>query len=81
MSELGEMYRALREDSQFRKTCNHDKSLAILKEKGYNPKKLSPTHYRVQDWDYWPSTGLFINIETKKRGRGVFGLLKLLTKD
>jgi hypothetical protein len=28
-------------------------------------------------WDYWPSTGLFIDRTNKKQGRGIFNLLRL----
>jgi hypothetical protein len=31
--------------------------------------------------DFWPSTGLFINRKTKKKGRGISNLLKLLKKE
>ena len=30
--------------------------------------------------DFWPSTGLFINLKTKRRGRGVFNIIKAIAK-
>ena len=31
-------------------------------------------------FDFWPSTGLFINRTTKERGRGIFNLFKIIKK-
>ena len=42
--------------------------------------KNDGAHIIVENFDFWPSTGLFINRKTKKRGRGIFNLLKQIRK-
>ena len=76
MSELGEIFQARREEQKLRKIRNKESTLEILEKNKVNYTVLSETHIRVQDFDFWPSTGLFINCKNKKRGRGVFNLLK-----
>lgn len=76
MSEIGETFKTLHKIRQERKWENHAKSLNILKEKNIRHKILSDTHIRIEDsYDFWPTTGLFINRKTKQRGRGIFNLL------
>lgn len=57
-------------------------SLKILKANNVQPIILGPYHYLIKKSDiaidYWPRTGLFIDRKDKKRGRGVFNLLKKL---
>lgn len=38
-------------------------------------------HLVIGDFDFWPSTGLFKNRKTGKKGRGVFNLIKVLGVD
>lgn len=76
MSELGDLFKALKEESKAKKLSNAESSRYMLLNSGIKFKDLSDTHLRVGDFDFWPSTGLFINIKTKKRGRGVFNLIK-----
>lgn len=42
-------------------------------------KELSDTHIRVLsfDYDFWPTTQLFINMKTQKRGYGLKNLMNL----
>lgn len=77
-SELGELYGAWREHKKEKKENNQKNSVTILEENGVQFTKLSSTHLRISEFDYWPSTGLFIHRKTQKRGRGVFNLLKKL---
>jgi hypothetical protein len=80
MSELGELFRDWNEDKKAKKRDNAEKSLQILLERvgKYRINILSPDHFRLGDYDFWPSTGLFIHLKTKKRGRGVFNLIDKL---
>ena len=78
MSELGDLYRDWRKEKQEKRTINYQKSEALLIKNKIEYKKLSASHFRVKEYDYWPSTGLFIHIKTKKRGRGIFNLLTLI---
>lgn len=57
----------------------HESMIILLKNKLY-PKRLSEYHYRIGKFDFWPSTGKFINRQTKKAGRGVFKLIDLINK-
>lgn len=52
-----------------------------FKENNINYENYSEVHFCVEkDFDYWPTTGKFINRKTKKSGRGIFNLLKELKK-
>ena len=73
--DLGSLYRSWNEHKKEKKASNKERSIALLKEKNIQYRELSSDHLRVGEWDYWPSTGLFIHVKTKKRGRGVFNLL------
>ena len=63
-----------------KKENNLKYSLTILLQKGIAFKKLSQYHYRIEDYDFWPSTGKFMHMKTKERGRGVFNLIKKVIK-
>lgn len=78
LNEDTEMYAAMRRESQERRASNREKSLAILRERGIEYKTFTQDHYRVGEFDYWPSTGKFYNQRTKQKGRGVFNLLRVL---
>jgi len=76
MSELGEVFEELKKLSKIKKLSNAESSRYMLLNSGIKFKELSADHLRVGLYDYWPSTGLFIHMKTKKRGRGVFNLIK-----
>jgi uncharacterized membrane protein YsdA (DUF1294 family) len=78
MSELGEIFAAHKEDRRKKKSNNLESTLAILNERKVPYKKLSAVHLWIGSFDFWPSTGLFIHKKTKKRGRGIFNLLKAM---
>lgn len=63
-----------------RKENNRKSSLKILQERGikWELLNLETRHYRVEGFDYWPTTGKFYNQKTKQKGRGVFNLIKIL---
>lgn len=79
--EDSETWRLHRLAGKYRKENNERNSLRILQENGYTlyALNLETKHYRVQDFDFWPSTGKFYNQKTKEKGRGVFNLMKKLT--
>ena len=78
MSEDGEMWDAMHKDSQKKRKQNVEWSTNLLKDLGIHFKVLnsSAPHYRVGNYDFWPSTGLFYDPITKERGRGVKNLIK-----
>lgn len=74
--EYAEAFKALREEGRKKRAGNRLSSLEILTREGVEHRLLSHDHVRVGDYDFWPSTGLFIHLKTKRRGRGVFNLLR-----
>tara|TARA_R110000868_G_scaffold104700_1_gene288608 strand:- start:2002 stop:2259 length:258 start_codon:yes stop_codon:yes gene_type:complete len=82
MSEIEELFSALREESRIKKLSNLEQSTNILKEKNINfVSKNNGIHLIVGNFDFYPSTGKFINRITKKDGRGIFNLIKKLDND
>ena len=78
MSELGELFKDLHKEGKMKREQNLKSSVEVLREKGIPFVELSDTHLRVGNFDFWPSTGLFIQLRTGRRGRGVFNLIKKL---
>lgn len=78
MGDMGDIFSEFREAGKVKRNNNLLSSIKILTQNKIEFKKLSDTHVRVKDFDFWPSTGLFINTKTKKRGRGVFNLIQKL---
>lgn len=78
MGDHGDFWRDIRESRQKKKQQNLNLSVEILRKAKIEFMQLSEHHLRVGDFDFWPSTGKFINMKTLRRGRGVFSLLKIL---
>lgn len=53
-----------------------EKSKEILKN--YHYKKIDDYFYKIGNFNYWPTTGLFMNITTGKVGRGINNLVPLI---
>ena len=68
----------IKERAAKKKSDNKNKSLSWLDRKNIKYKKLSEYHFRVRNYDFWPTTGVFINIKTKKKGRGISNLVRFL---
>ena len=82
MSEIGELFTALREQRRIKKLSNLEQSTNILKEKNINfVSRNNGIHLIVGNFDFYPSTGKFINRISKKDGRGIFNLIKKLDND
>jgi hypothetical protein len=76
MADLGELFQKHRKARQDKRAENHQRSVELLESSGIEYQKLSDYHYLVAGtYDYWPSTGLFVNRSTKKRGRGIFKII------
>ena len=83
MSEMAEDFKALNEMRRAKRGDNKTRSTELLKERGINFQSNNHgVHLVVRHndviYDFYPSTGLYINRATKKKGRGVFNLLKKL---
>lgn len=61
-----------------RKKTIHEKAVEILLNSGVEFERISEFHYRVDRFDFWPATGMFMNRTTKLRGQGILNLLKKL---
>ena len=82
MSDLGETFKALREESSEKRHRNLEESLALLTARGIEFKMLTDYHVRVGNYDFWPSTGMWSDCRNKRStGRGVLGLLIKLEKE
>jgi hypothetical protein len=81
MSEDGEMWAAIRKDSQAKRHRNEESSVRMLQDAGipFRVLSFSSSHYRVGPYDYWPTTGKFYDQKRQLGGRGVRNLIKLLT--
>ena len=74
--EYAEAFKEIKKENQAKRAGNAENSLRLLHEGGVRFELLSSSHARVGDFDFWPSTGLYIHTKTKKRGRGVFNLMR-----
>ena len=79
-TEEGDVWREIKKINTDKRWSNDKSSIEILKRKKIEYKVLnaSLSHYKVGDWDFWATTGKFYNQKTKRKGRGVFNLLKEL---
>lgn len=75
-----EFYADWKKYKQERKKNNFHHAIGVIEDSQIFFKQLSDTHLRILEWDFWPSTGLYIHTKTKKRGRGVYNLMKLIEK-
>lgn len=91
MGDMGEYYAELKKEAKQKKAGNIKSSEAVLKQNGVHFQKLNAYHWRIVNFklnsmetqpvfDFWPSTGKFLNHKTKKYGRGVLNLIKELKK-
>ena len=78
MGDMGDFWRDANGYYQAKRRSNLDSSTGIMERSGVPfVSKNNGVHLIVADrWDYWPSTGLFIDRRTKKKGRGVNNLLR-----
>lgn len=80
MSDMGDAFKAMREDSIRKKQKNKEHCTKRLKMSSipfvsYN----DGVHLFVVDtFDYWPSTGLFKHRKSGKSGRGIMNLIKII---
>lgn len=81
MSEIGETFEALKQMQRTKKQMNKVQSLKMLDANSIDYVGLGSdsVHVRVEErFDFWPSTGLFIDKITSQRGRGVKNLIRVV---
>lgn len=77
----GELWAGHKEARRAKRWRNRDQSLALLRLKGIEYQCLNEAvaHYRIGEYDFWPTTGKFMHRRSGKTGRGVHNLVKLLS--
>ena len=82
MSEMGELYRQIREKRQKKRRQNLEYSTEKLKQLNIEfESKNNGVHLVIKSEpviDFYPSTGLWIERETKHSKRGILSLLRHL---
>ena len=78
-----EMWEQHRLDGQEKRWSNKEKSLKLLKQQGIDVICVNEysTHYKIGDYNFWPTTGVYYNQKTKDKGRGVFNLIKIIKQN
>lgn len=87
MGEVGEIFKHTKglhkEERAKKKEENYAYSKRLLEKSTFPFKEHDNGHFAVTSnsgviYDFWATTGLFINRKTKYRGRGIKDLLKCL---
>lgn len=80
MGEIGETWAAIREERAAKRARNREHSAEMLVAAGFGYENLNAdAHLRVEkSVDFWPGTGLWKDLQTKRHGRGVRQLIKYL---
>lgn len=78
MGDMGDLFNDLRDHKKQEKRKNLDYAENVLQ--GYEHRQVDEYLFKIGDFDFWPSTGLFKNRVTKKKGRGINNLLPLIDK-
>ena len=83
MGDMGDIFGAMKQHGQRKRRSNLENSTDILMENQIHfESKNNGIHLIVQnEFDFYPSTGLFKNRKTNKKGRGIFSLIKILKKN
>lgn len=85
MSEDGDLWRAIKEDSQKKRADNREKSTALIMDWAKKNKGIvmifNEAHLRVNSrFDFWAGTGKYLDRTTGVYYRGVFNLIKALDR-
>lgn len=82
MGDMGEFWNDVRSVYTAKRKQNTETSTDILLKNNIKfESKNNGAHLIVENrFDFWPSTGLFIERKTNRKCRGVFNLLKILNQ-
>lgn len=69
----------LKQRSREKKGANLAFALEEMDARGIQYSTTDGVHFIVGEWNFWPTTGLFIHRQTNQRGRGIFNFLKQLS--
>lgn len=86
MSEVAELYSAMRDESAKRRATNRENAPHVLKEQGIQFDECNRgahlivygTNHMI---DFWPGTGKWIARKSDCSGRGILNLVKAIKKD
>lgn len=81
MGDMGEIFRAMREHKKETKQARKHWALQVLDDNRIEYQVLSENgpHLRLGEFDFWPSTGVFVHRKIRGlRGVGVKQLMKFL---
>lgn len=86
MGDMGDFWKdvkpKLKKDSVKRKNRNLENAINIMDKNNILYKSYTDVHYLVENiFDYYPTTGLFINRNDKRKGRGVHSLLRAIKRE
>jgi len=85
MGDVGETFKMMKDQNKEKRASNRGTSAEILKARGFlfdvrNHGAHLIVWYLDGAVDFWPGTGKWIVRDTKKIGRGVFSLVKFISK-
>lgn len=80
-SDMAEEFQAYREFQKEMKWKRYEDNKNALISSGFPFVEKPNGHFIIGQYDFWATTGLFIDRITKQRGRGVGKLLKRLEKN
>lgn len=87
MGDMGDLWRDVKETRRERKENYIQHILPALiilwraKLTKFGLQELNCSHWRIGQFDFWPTTGTFINRITGKRSNGIKKLLNLLVAE
>lgn len=83
INETTEMWNDYHNLRNNKKRDNQEYSTNLLKENDipFESKNFGVHLIVMNRWDFWPSTGLFIDRKNQRRNRGVRNLLKLAKRE
>jgi hypothetical protein len=82
MSEQTDIFNALGQIGRSKRQSNTKTSRDLLVRNGFKFESFNNgVMIRLCGYDFYPSTGLFLNRKTKTKGRGVFNLMRILKKE
>ena len=80
MSEIGELFKAIKSNQKQDRAFNLETALVVLDDLKIKYERFNSNHFRIGDIDFWATTGLFLNTKTRERGRGIANLLKKIAR-
>jgi len=82
MGDDAELWRKYKAKQKEEKWARYDMAVGLLKKTGINYKVVNQAtpHFRMGDFDLWPTTGKFKNTKTGERGFGITNLIRKIKR-